>query len=112
MRPKLHTHTQQNNEYSCGPCTQALERIAGLLEDGGGSVTLSERGDSTAVARHPAFRLFAAMNPATDAGGSFVFASPVACMHLESSVCYVMCILQYTNVFYVSEAHEDAWAFA
>jgi len=47
---------------------QALERIAGLLEDDAGSVTLSERGDSAAVARHPAFRLFAAMNPATDAG--------------------------------------------
>ena len=31
-------------------------------------MTLSERGDVSAVARHPSFRLFAAMNPATDAG--------------------------------------------
>lgn len=49
-------------------CAKALERIAGLLEDADGSVTLSERGDVSAVARHPSFRLFAAMNPATDAG--------------------------------------------
>ncbi len=45
-----------------------LERIAGLLESGGGSITLVERGDVAAVPRHPGFRLLAAMNPATDAG--------------------------------------------
>ena len=45
---------------------EALERLSGLLEAaGGGSLTLSERGDSAAVPRHPAFRLLAAMNPAT-----------------------------------------------
>ena len=49
-------------------CVQALERIAGLLEGSAGSIVLSERGDSTAVQRHPDFRLLAAMNPATDAG--------------------------------------------
>lgn len=47
---------------------QALERIAGLLEDHAGSIVISERGDAEAVPRHPNFRLFAAMNPATDAG--------------------------------------------
>ena len=76
---------------------EVLERIAGILEvpatagqtgqlpgqtsqnevdqgDGGGSsssrsgLLLVERGDVTAVARHPGFRLVAAMNPATDAG--------------------------------------------
>ena len=47
---------------------QALERIAGLLEEGGGSLTLNERGDAAALARHPNFRLVAAMNPATDVG--------------------------------------------
>ena len=47
---------------------EALERLSGLLEAaGGGSLTLSERGDSTAVLRHPSFRLLAAMNPATGA---------------------------------------------
>ena len=47
---------------------EALERLSGLLEAaGGGSLTLSERGDSTAVPRHPNFRLMAAMNPATGA---------------------------------------------
>ena len=47
---------------------QALERIAGLLESSSGSVTIAERGDMTAIPRHPNFRLLAAMNPATDAG--------------------------------------------
>lgn len=46
-----------------------LERIAGLLEGAQGSVTLVERGDTHTVPRHPDFRLVAAMNPATDAGG-------------------------------------------
>lgn len=31
-------------------------------------MTLTERGDASAIKRHPNFRLFAAMNPATDAG--------------------------------------------
>ena len=47
---------------------QALERVAGLLEGSGGSVTIAERGDMVGVPRHPNFRLLAAMNPATDAG--------------------------------------------
>ena len=48
--------------------SDTLQRLCGLLDDPRGSVTLSERGDSVAVERHPNFRLFAAMNPATDAG--------------------------------------------
>lgn len=47
---------------------EALERIAGLLEDSQCSLTVMERGDARPVARHADFRLFAAMNPATDAG--------------------------------------------
>ena len=47
---------------------QALERLAGLLESEGGSVTLTEQGSTEAVPRHSNFRIFAAMNPATDAG--------------------------------------------
>jgi midasin len=39
-----------------------------LLDEPTGSLTLTERGDATAIKRHPNFRLFAAMNPATDAG--------------------------------------------
>jgi midasin len=42
--------------------------LCGLLDDPSGSVTLTERGDASAIIRHPDFRLFAAMNPATDAG--------------------------------------------
>ena len=46
---------------------QTLERISGLLEDGG-SVSLTEKGEATPVPRHAEFRLFAAMNPPTDFG--------------------------------------------
>ena len=42
--------------------------MLGLLESATGSLVLVERGDSAPVQRHPGFRLFAAMNPATDAG--------------------------------------------
>jgi midasin len=48
--------------------SQALQRIAGLLDHAHGSIAVPERGDLHPVARHPSFRLFAAMNPATDAG--------------------------------------------
>ena len=48
--------------------SETLQRLCGLLDDPSGSVTLTERGDASAIARHPDFRLFAAMNPATDAG--------------------------------------------
>ena len=48
--------------------SETLQRLCGLLDDSTSSLTLTERGDSTAVQRHPNFRLFAAMNPATDAG--------------------------------------------
>ena len=47
--------------------SQTLERISGLLEDGG-SVSLTEKGEATPVPRHTEFRLFAAMNPPTDFG--------------------------------------------
>ena len=45
-----------------------MERISGLLDSEHGSLVVTERGDVAAVPCHPAFRLFAAMNPATDAG--------------------------------------------
>ena len=48
--------------------SETLERLCGLLDDAHGSVTLTEKGDSEALRRHPNFRIFAAMNPATDAG--------------------------------------------
>jgi midasin len=47
---------------------ETLQRLSGLLEDQRGTVSLTERGDVEAVARHPDFRLFAAMNPPTDVG--------------------------------------------
>lgn len=42
--------------------------MCGLLDDAKSSVTLTEKGDSHALYRHPDFRIFAAMNPATDTG--------------------------------------------
>jgi midasin len=48
--------------------SENLMRICGLLDGVSGSLTLTERGDSSAIVRHPEFRLFAAMNPATDSG--------------------------------------------
>jgi midasin len=48
--------------------SETLQRLCGLLDDSHGSITLTEKGDAEALCRHPDFRLFAAMNPATDAG--------------------------------------------
>ena len=45
---------------------ETLNILAGLLRDPSSSVTLTERGDSSPILRHPNFRLFACMNPATD----------------------------------------------
>jgi hypothetical protein len=47
---------------------ETLECLSGLLEGSNGSVYLLERGDQKPVERHPDFRLFACMNPATDVG--------------------------------------------
>jgi midasin len=47
--------------------SDTLESIAGLIRDGG-SITLPEKGDLEAIKPHPDFRIFAAMNPATDVG--------------------------------------------
>lgn len=48
--------------------SETLQRLFGLLDGTQGTVTITERGDTESVERHPNFRLFAAMNPATDAG--------------------------------------------
>ncbi|KAG0168625.1 AAA ATPase midasin [Apophysomyces sp. BC1034] len=48
--------------------TETLECLSGLLQDAQGSLLLTERGDVEPVQRHPNFRLFACMNPATDVG--------------------------------------------
>jgi midasin len=48
--------------------SETLMRLCGLLDDPSGSLTLTERGDTVAIERHDDFRLFSAMNPATDAG--------------------------------------------
>ncbi|KAI3759776.1 hypothetical protein L6452_07827 [Arctium lappa] len=47
---------------------ETLQRVIGVLEDEGGSLCLAERGDVDYISRHPNFRIFACMNPATDAG--------------------------------------------
>ncbi|CAA2972808.1 midasin isoform X1 [Olea europaea subsp. europaea] len=47
---------------------EILQRVIGVLEEEKGSLCLVERGDIDYVYRHPNFRIFACMNPATDAG--------------------------------------------
>lgn len=47
---------------------ETLQRIVGVLEGESGSLCLAERGDVSHICRHPNFRIFACMNPATDAG--------------------------------------------
>lgn len=47
---------------------ETLECISGLLHGPTSSITLTERGSLEPVPRHPDFRLFACMNPATDVG--------------------------------------------
>ncbi|KAF8827835.1 hypothetical protein HHX47_DHR4000508 [Lentinula edodes] len=47
---------------------ETLECIAGLLRNPTASITLTEQGSLEPVPRHPNFRLFACMNPATDVG--------------------------------------------
>lgn len=47
---------------------ETLQRVIGVLEGDTGSLCLAERGDVTYISRHPNFRIFACMNPATDAG--------------------------------------------
>ncbi|XP_020093830.1 midasin isoform X2 [Ananas comosus] len=47
---------------------ETLQRITAALDGDSGSLCLAERGDVNYVERHKDFRLFACMNPATDAG--------------------------------------------
>ncbi|MGH0156813.1 UNVERIFIED_CONTAM: hypothetical protein FKN15_059235 [Acipenser sinensis] len=47
---------------------ETLECLSGLLEGSAGSLVLLDRGDTDPLVRHPDFRLFACMNPATDVG--------------------------------------------
>ncbi|CDU22202.1 related to MDN1-Huge dynein-related AAA-type ATPase (midasin) [Sporisorium scitamineum] len=47
---------------------ETLDSLTGLLQSPTSSITLTERGDLEPVPRHPNFRLFACMNPATDVG--------------------------------------------
>ena len=47
---------------------ETLECISGLLQGPTSSITLAEQGSLDPVPRHPSFRLFACMNPATDVG--------------------------------------------
>ncbi|XP_012665398.1 midasin [Otolemur garnettii] len=47
---------------------EILECLSGLLEGASGSLVLLDRGDTEPLVRHPDFRLFACMNPATDVG--------------------------------------------
>ncbi|MQL83110.1 hypothetical protein Taro_015596, partial [Colocasia esculenta] len=47
---------------------ETLQRIIGVLDGENGTLCLAEKGDVDYVTRHPCFRIFCCMNPATDAG--------------------------------------------
>jgi midasin len=47
---------------------ETLQRLSGLLEGTDGTLRVIERGDEAPLKRHPDFRIFATMNPPTDAG--------------------------------------------
>jgi midasin len=47
---------------------ETLQRLSGLLEGSDGTIRVVERGDTLPLERHPNFRIFATMNPPTDAG--------------------------------------------
>ncbi|KAG1362520.1 Midasin [Cocos nucifera] len=55
------------DEINLAP-VETLQRISGVLDGDKGTLCLTERGDIDYIDRHPSFRLFACMNPATDAG--------------------------------------------
>lgn len=55
------------DEVNLAPA-ETLQRILGVLDGENGTLCLAERGDADYVERHPQFRIFACMNPATDAG--------------------------------------------
>jgi len=48
--------------------SETLESLSGLLQGAEGSIILTERGDTHPIKRHPNFRIFGCMNPATDVG--------------------------------------------
>ena len=47
---------------------ETLECISSLLQSDSSSITLTEQGSLEPIPRHPDFRIFACMNPATDVG--------------------------------------------
>jgi midasin len=55
------------DEVNLAPA-DALERLSGVLDGERGSLCLTEKGDVETIPRHPNFRIFGAMNPATDVG--------------------------------------------
>ena len=47
---------------------ETLQRLSSILDNPDGTLSLTEKGDVDVLRRHPNFRIFAAMNPATDVG--------------------------------------------
>lgn len=74
--PLSYTHTHPTHKLHLPPPKktttkkQVLQRLTPLLEPHAesASLVLTEKGEAAPLPRHPEFRLFAAMNPATDAG--------------------------------------------
>lgn len=62
-----HGHWILLDELNLAP-VETLQRLTGVLDGEKGSLILTERGDVHNIPRHPNFRVFACMNPATDIG--------------------------------------------
>ena len=62
----VHGAVRKGTESILLPVLSADSDLYSLSQHG--SLVLTERGDMTPIKRHPGFRLFACMNPATDVG--------------------------------------------
>ncbi|KIY74066.1 P-loop containing nucleoside triphosphate hydrolase protein [Cylindrobasidium torrendii FP15055 ss-10] len=66
--------------------SETLECISSLIQSASSSITLTEQGSLEPVPRHPDFRLFACMNPATDVGKKDLPPN-IRCRFTEIGVC-------------------------
>ena len=85
---------------------ETLQRLSGLLEGHEGTLRVMERGDAAPLQRHPNFRLFATMNPPTDAGKKDLPAS-LRCRFTE---CFLHELVDPTDLLLVAGRYLGAFA--
>ncbi|GKT34310.1 Midasin, partial [Aduncisulcus paluster] len=84
-----------------------LFRLNSLIESSSGSLLVTERGDNQDIVRHPSFRLFAAMNPATDVGKSSLPANVRECF----SEIYVGMMTSVSDLMTLTESYLEGSSF-